>query len=143
MIRDTKKTIARVAARLFTFSVEDYLVSEDFSRFCREHDLDDIWKESLDLSRDRPDLYGDATIKNAFIEFLHHAFRKRPEEFPELFIRFLTGFTREISRPLPLDDLKKDLTALGCPAEDLERKFLELKTIGEENLKRRTIRCPD
>ena len=139
----TKRITGRVAVRLFSLPVEDYIISVHFSRFYREQDLEDIWKESRERSRERPDLYGDAMIKNAFVEFLYHTFHSRPEEFPAIVTRFLTGFSWEISRPLPLDELKKDLMDLGCPAEDLEKTFTHLRAIEEEQLKRSTTGCPD
>jgi hypothetical protein len=140
---DTPKIIGRVAARLFTLSPEAYLSSEYFLQFCREHGLDDNWKESLERSRDRPDLYGDAVIKNAFALFLLHMVHNRPDEFPALFTRFLTGFSREIYQPLPLDDLKMDLIDLGYPAEELEKKFSVLTAEEEDRRKRGTTGCPD
>ena len=143
MHKDTKETIRQVASRLFTLSPEAYLSSEHFSRFCREQDLDDNWKESLERSRDRPDLYDDAVIKNAFVLFLLHIFHNQPDEFPALLSRFLTGFSHEIYQPLPLDELKKDLMDLGYPAEDVEKKFAVLQAIEEEQRKRRATGCPD
>jgi hypothetical protein len=115
MHKDMKKTIGQVAERLFTLSPEAYLSSEHFSWVCREYDLEDAWKEFLQLSRDRPDLYSDAVIKNAFILFLLPIFHSRPNEFPLLFTRFLTGFSREFYQPLSLEDLKNDLMDLGYP----------------------------
>jgi hypothetical protein len=143
MQKTQKKIIGRIAVRLFTFPVGPYLSSENFSRFCRQEDINDVWSESLDLSRDRPDLYGDSVIKNAFEEFLYHIFYRRPDEFPALFVRVLTGFSETISRPLPLDDLKKDLNELGYPAEDLNVKFAVLITVEEEHRKHRPTGCPD
>jgi hypothetical protein len=139
---DTQKTIGRVAARLFTVSPEAYLSSEYFLQFCREDDLEDTWKESLERSRDRPDLYGDAVIKNAFVLFLLHIVHNRPDEFPALLGRFLTGLSREIYQPLPLDDLKMDLVDLGYPAQDLEKKFSVLRAEEKDRRKRGTTRCP-
>jgi hypothetical protein len=94
-----------------------------FHGFYRKHDLEDAWKEFLQLSRDRPDLNGDAVIKNAFILFLLHIFHSRPDEFPVQFTRFHTGFSREIYQPLSLEDLKNDLMDLGYTADDLENFF--------------------
>jgi hypothetical protein len=82
-----------------------------------------VWSESLDLSRDRPDLFGDSVIRNAFAEFLYHIFYRRPDEFPGLFVRFLIGLSPEICRQLPLADLKNDLRDLGYPAESLKKIF--------------------
>jgi hypothetical protein len=128
MQKTQKKVIGRITVRLFSFPMGPYLSSENFSRFCRREDLDDIWSESLDLSRDRPDLYGDSVIRNAFTEFLYHIFYRQPEEFPALFVRFLIGFSHEIARQLPLDDLKKDLRDLGYPAKSLETTFSIIRT---------------
>jgi hypothetical protein len=139
---DTQKTIGRVAARLFTVSPEAYLSSEYFLQFCRGDDLEDTWKESLERSRDRPDLYGDAVIKNAFILFLLHIVHNRPDEFPALLGRFLTGLSREIYQPLPLDDLKMDLADLGYPAQDLEKKFSVLRAEEKDRRDRGTTRYP-
>jgi len=139
---DTQKTIGRVAARLFTVSPEAYLSSEYFLQFCREDDLEDTWKESLERSRDRPDLYGDAVIKNAFVLFLLHIVHNRPDEFPALLGRFLTGLSREIYQPLPLDDLKMDLADLGYPAQDLEKKFSVLRAEEKDRRDRGTTRYP-
>lgn len=127
MQKTQKKIIGRIAERLFSFPVGPYLSSENFSRFCRREDLDDIWSESLALSRDRPDLFGDSVIKNAFAEFLYHIFYRRPEEFPVLFVRFLSGLSPEIGRHLSLADLKNDLTDLGYPAESLVKIFSVMK----------------
>ena len=142
MDEDTKKIIGRMALRLFALFPESYLVSEHFSRFFREQDLNDAWKESLERSRDRPDLYGDAVIKNAFVLFLLHIVHNRPDEFPALLGRFLTGLSREIYQPLPLDDLKMDLADLGYPAQDLEKKFSVLRAEEKDRRDRGTTRYP-
>jgi hypothetical protein len=123
MQKTRKKIIGRIAERLFSFPVGYHLSSENFSRFCRREDLDDEWNESLDLFRDRQDLYGDSVIRNTFAEFLYPIFYRRPEKFPVLFVRFLSGFFPEISRPLPLEEFKKDLRDPGYPAEYLEKIF--------------------
>jgi hypothetical protein len=132
MSQDTKKTIKRLAARLFTLPIEDYLSSEHFLRFCREYDLSDAWQEKLEYSRDIPSLYGGAVIENAFVRLLHHIFHSRPDEFLEVVTHFLSSFSQEISDPLPLDDLKKDLMDLGYSDKDLETEFSVLRA-NEEN----------
>ena len=142
MQKNAKKIIGRLAERLFNVSPEDYLVSENFSRFCNEDDLEDIWQESLELSRDTPDLYGDAVIKSAVVLFLHHTFHRRPDEFPGILLRFLTGFSLEISQPLPLDGLEKDLTDLGYSKKDLGTTFSALEAMEEDRQKWRTTGCP-
>ena len=74
MPQDTEKPIKRLTARLFTLTFGNYLVSENFSSFCRQYDLEDIWKEYRILSRDRPELYGIFVIKNAFVLFFRTYF---------------------------------------------------------------------
>jgi hypothetical protein len=138
MAQNPKRIIGRMAVRLFSLPVDEYLVSEGFLRFLLESDLDDIWKESLDLSRDRPDLYGSDVMKNALVEFLYHAFYRRPEEFPVLFSRFLAGFSQK-TRLVPLQDLKKDLQDLGYPAEGLEKVFPDMT--GNPGTKNRPDTC--
>ena len=99
------------------------LASEDFSRFCREYDLVDVWAGILDLSRSIPTLYGGMEIKNAFVSFLHHIYISQQKEFPELFTCLMAGFSRGISSPLPLDNLKKYLVLLGYSEQEIEHEF--------------------
>jgi hypothetical protein len=138
MPQDIKKIIKRLTAQLFTYPIEDYLSSENFSLFCKEHDLVDAWREKLESSRDRPDLYGDAVIKNAFVLFLHHIFHCRPGEFLELFAHIVIGFSQEISQALPVNDLKKDLVYLGYSDEEVEIDFSNLEANERENQNRGT-----
>jgi|WetSurMetagenome_2_1015567.scaffolds.fasta_scaffold03176_14 hypothetical protein len=129
MPRDTKKTLKRLAARLFTLPVETYLTSEKFSDFCRKYDVYDAWQEYLVLSRDTPDLYGSAVTKNAFVLFLHHIFHSRTKEFPELFSLFLIDFSQEITCVLPFDDLKKDLMQLGYSEREIDTGISDVKAM--------------
>ena len=133
MPRDTKKTIKRLAAQLFVFPIEEYLSSERFLIFCRDNDLGDVWREKLEFSRDTPDLYGSAVIQNALVLFLHHIFQSRQGEFPELFTRFLRGFSQEISQTLPVDDLKKDFVYLGYPDNEIDIEFSTLKANADDH----------
>jgi hypothetical protein len=127
MDRDTKKTIQGLTAHLFTLPAEDYLASEKFAEFCRKHDLSDAWKECLEFSRDEPDLYGSAVTKNAFGLFLLHIFHSRPDEFLEVVAYVLSGLSQEISDPLLLDELKKDLGDLGYSDRNLETAFFSFQ----------------
>ncbi len=112
-----EQVIGQIAARLFSLPLEEYLESENFLRFCRQHELEDAWQEALRRSRDRPDLYGKSVIKMAFELFLLYLVHNRQGEFPDLFSGFLTGFSQASCRPLPLDELKKDLAELGCDTD--------------------------
>lgn len=128
MSQDTEKTIKRMTAQLFRYPFDDYLSSENFSEFCREHDLSDAWKEKLESSRDRPDLYGRDVMKNALVLFLHHISHCRPDEFLALFTRILVGFSQTGSLTLPLDDLKRELLLIGYTDDDIDHEFTNLKT---------------
>jgi len=144
MPQDTAKTIRELTAKLWAFPIEDYLSSENFLLFCREQDLGDAWSEYLELSRDKPDLYGSTVIKNAFVLFLHHIFHSRQKEFPALFARLLMDFSREISCVLPLDDLKSNLALLGYSDEEIKIAFSGTDPDGKN--KRRNpgnTGCPD
>ena len=123
MPQDTEKTMKELAARLWEFPIEEYLSSENFLRFCRQYDLEDHWKEYLELSRDIPELYGSAVIKNAFVRFLHHIYSSRPDEFPSLFAILVRDFSGGISCALPVDDLKSDLLHLGYSRQEIATQF--------------------
>ena len=87
---NTKKTIERITALLYTLPLDDYLSSENFFCYLREHGLFDAWKEYLEISQDRPELYGGAVKKNAFTLFFHHILHRRPGDFsPFLRISYL------------------------------------------------------
>jgi hypothetical protein len=132
MIHDIEQPIQRLTDRLFTLPVGNYLVSENFSQFCRQYDLEDLWKEFRVLSRDKPELYGHFVIKDAFIRLLHHVFHSRPDEFIEVVTQFLFRLSQEIAQPLPLDDLKRDLMDLGYSDGDLETEFSMLRRNDED-----------
>jgi hypothetical protein len=132
MFHDIEQPIQRLTDRLFTLPVGNYLVSENFSEFCRQYDLEDLWKEYRVLSRDQPELYGHFVIKNAFIRLLHHVFHSRPDEFIGVVTQFLLRFSQKIDVPLPLDDLKRDLMDLGYPERELETGFSMLRRNDEE-----------
>jgi hypothetical protein len=128
MTQDTEKTIKRMTVQLFRYPIDDYLSSENFSEFCREHDLSDAWKEKLESSRDRPDLYGRDVMKNALVLFLNHISHCRPDEFLALFTWILAGFSQAGYLILPLDALKRELLLLGYSDDDIEHEFANLKT---------------
>jgi hypothetical protein len=115
MNADVKRILTDLAARLWVLPLEDYLSSEEFTRFCREYEIGDAWQEYRELSWDRPDLYGDSVTQQAFILFLDHIFHKRPAEFLSLFTGLLEDFSRGISCDLPVDDIRSSLLLLGYP----------------------------
>ena len=133
MQKNPERIIAVMAARLSSFPVGDYLLSEGFSAFLREHDLEEAWSAAIDSSRDRPNLYGTEVMTHAFAGFLQHVFHRQPEDFPEFFIGFLTGFSCTADRPLPLHGIRRDLADLGFPGPDLEKKLSALRRTGHRN----------
>ena len=123
---DTGQSIRKLTASLFAFPIGDYLRSDRFLLFCRAHGLEDAWKEFLESSRERPDLYGEAVAKNAFNLFLHHIFHSRRDEFPALLARMVMDFSRETVQEIPWDNLKKDLVLLGYSDEEIGNRFSAL-----------------
>jgi hypothetical protein len=140
---ETEEPVKKLADHLFTLPIEDYLWSENFALFCRQNDIEDIWKEYLDLSRARPDIYGKFVIKNTLILFLHHIFHSRPDEFVDVFTRFPSRYSHEINVPLPLDDLKADLLDLGYSHDNLDTPFSVLKAEEAVHRKCGIISNPD
>ncbi|RPI39830.1 MAG: hypothetical protein EHM53_04280 [Methanoregulaceae archaeon] len=124
---DRSQTFRELTALLGALPIGDYLVSEDFSRFLRNHDLEDAWNEYLVLSRDKPDLYGDSVIKNAFSLFLSHIFHRRREMFLSLFSGLLADFSRGIPCTLPVDDIKPFLLLLGYPEAAIDHTLFSLR----------------
>jgi hypothetical protein len=100
------------------------------------------WKEYRVLSRQSPDLYGIFVRENTFIQGLHPIFHSRRNEFPGVFTHLLSGFSQEISQPLPLDDLKGDLMDPGYSDDDREKQVSVLRTCKEELLEYWTTGCP-
>ncbi len=143
MQKNPKRIMKRIAGRLFSLPMADYLASDIFLRFCRENGLDDAWKEFLEYARDRSDLFGDDVMKNAVVDFLYHIYHGRPKAFPALFGQLLAGFVQFEERPLPLDDLERDLKHLGCPVGDLEKEFLSLRAMEENRMKRGLLSARD
>jgi hypothetical protein len=125
---DTKKNITRLYNLLAKLPIEGYLSSENFTAFCREHNLADTWKEHFESSQDRPDLYGKDIIKNAFILFFQHLFQTRTCEFLELLTGFLHDFRKWNANTLPFDAIKKECIRLGFSDETVEDEFLKIKS---------------
>lgn len=127
MTRETKNTIQDLTARLWGQPLREYLVSEDFARFCRERDLSDEWSRSLGLSGDKPDLYGDSVERDAFFQFLNHLYHHRVNEFLFLFSHLLADYSRGLSCDLPVDDIRSFLLLLGYPAERIDPALFVLR----------------
>jgi hypothetical protein len=124
---DTEQAIRELTAWVWTLPLADYLGSGAFFRFCREHGLWDTWQEYLRLSEDKPYLYGDSVLKDAFSRFLDHILHRRQDEFLPLFARLLADFSRGISCDLPLDNLKPGLLSLGYPEQAIDHALFSLR----------------
>jgi hypothetical protein len=110
----------KISSQLWVHPFGDYLASEKFARFRREHDLGDAWQEFLQLSRDRPDLYGSMVTKTAFSLFLSHIYHERPVEFLSLFAGIIADFSGGYPGKIPVDDIKSSLLLLGYPQETID-----------------------
>jgi len=123
MPQDPRKTISRLSDHIVLTGTVDYLLSDRFTRFCRERDIGDSWTEAMEYSRDKPDLYGSAVVKNAFLMLLRHLSMSRADEFPSLVAGLLADCYREYPGPAFVEDIILDLTLLGYSRSDMETMF--------------------
>jgi len=124
---DTKEIITRLFTLLSKLPLDAYLSSENFAVFCRVHGLADTWKEHLESSQDRPDLYGKDITRNAFILFFHHLFQTRPSEFLGLLTGFLRDFSQWNAYPIPVDAIKEACIHLGFSDNTVEDEFIKIR----------------
>ncbi|HVP96067.1 hypothetical protein [Methanoregula sp.] len=101
----------------------DYLLSEQFSRFCRKYDIYEIWTGLLGASLDRPDLYGPDILGNAVSLLLQHIYRGRNAEFPRILAGLLADYTKKPLNPLFVSTIKRDLIQLGYNEIDVDNTF--------------------
>ena len=125
---DTKKTIARLYTLVAKLPLEAYLSSENFNSFCREYDLTDTWKEHSESSKDRPDVYGRETTRQAFILFFDHLIQTRPLEFLEILAAFLQDIGEYSAQPVPVDAIKKVCVHLGFPTNTVDDECVKIKS---------------
>jgi len=127
MPQDPKKTIRLLSDHIFRLNISTYLLSEQFTRFCREQDIDDMWEGLLRLSNDSPDLYDSDVAKNAFSLLLEQIYRMRKDEFPGILAGLLADFSGAVPSPFIFRTIKGDLIQLGYPGKDMEDIFLKRK----------------
>jgi len=101
----------------------DYLLSEQFSRFCKNYDIYEIWSGLLTNAGDRPDLYGIDTTRNAFFLLLQHILRGRSAEFPRILAGLLADYAKKPLDPLFVSAIRQDLTRLGYTPDDVDDTF--------------------
>ncbi len=124
---DSRQTMKEITAQIFTLPAAEYLASDEFSYFCREHDLWDPWREYLRHAQDRADLFGISVYKHAFTDFLYHMYRGRKEVFLSLFTGLMVDFSRGLSCPLPVDDLRRGMLLLGYSENAIDHAFFILR----------------
>jgi len=125
MPQNPKKTIRLLSDHIFRLNISNYLLSEQFARFCREQNIDDMWEGLLRLSNDSPDLYDSDVAKNAFSMMLEQIYHVRKDEFLGILAGLLTDFAGAVPSPFIFRTIKGDLIQLGYPGKDVEDKFLK------------------
>src|SRR5208337_2846618 len=109
MPQDPHKALRLIADHMIRQAIGDYLVSGKFSRFCREHDIAEIWGGLLGSTDGKPELYGSDVIRNAFFVVLVHICRVRKEEFPKVVAGTRTHKKKRPPDPSFVPAIKQDL----------------------------------
>jgi hypothetical protein len=125
MQQDPRKTISVLVDHIFSPGMVDYLQSPKFTRFSREHDIEDPWKEALWYSTDKPDLYGDAVIKSAFLLTLRHLYSSRRDEFPEILAALLADFSDKYPGPAFVSEVIGNLVLMDYPGKEMDGLFFK------------------
>ena len=120
---DFRRGIRQLSDDVLSLGIDNYLVSEQFAAFCRNHGIYEIWTGIRGLSRDKPELYGRDVLDNAFFLLLQHIYRARNAEF----LGFLTDLLADYSG-VPLNPsfflaIQNDLIILGYSRKDVETHF--------------------
>jgi hypothetical protein len=118
-----KEPVAHLYAHLLALNIREYLESDRFSLFLKNHGLEDAWKQFLAESQDMPDLYGEGVGENAFTLFLSHVFHSRNEEFPTIMRDFFSSIATWSSHLLPVGELRQDLHNLGYSYDEMSAIF--------------------
>jgi len=130
---EVTRILRTMVGRLPQESLEKYLLSKHFMAFCQRHDLEDAWKEYLELSRDEPELYSTGTMDHALTHFLAHVLHRYPAEFPVLFSLFLSDFSHRIFRKIPVGDYKHDLVLLGYSSGEIDTVFSPMENVSHRH----------
>jgi len=120
---DTKERIRQLSDHMMEMDNGNFLLSEQFSRFCREYDIDEIWDGLLASAGDRPDLYGKEGLRHAFSRLLEHLYQKKRADFPRILSGLVALVPKKASDLLYLSTIRKDLSALGYSRDDAEVYF--------------------
>jgi len=125
MPQDTKERVRQLSNHIMDMNNGSFLLSEQFSRFCREYEIDELWGGLLTSAEDRPDLYGDEIIRHAFSRLLEHIYLKRRPEFLRILRGLLALFPKNSCTPSLFPTVKQDLLGLGYSREDTEEYLPE------------------
>jgi len=120
MPQDTRGKIRQLSDHIVDMNNGSFLLSERFSRFCREYGIDEIWGGLLTSAEDRPDLYGDGIVRHAFSRLLEHICRERRPEFLRIISGLLALLPETPCNPQDLRIIKQDLLGLGYSPYDAE-----------------------
>ncbi len=120
MPQDSQQTIRLLSNHIIRQGMGNYLLSDHFSRFCREHNLAEIWEGLLGSSRDKPELYGDDVMRDAFFHLLQHIYRGRREKFLEILVALLADYSKISLDSNLVPTIKQDLIRLGYPLKEVE-----------------------
>jgi hypothetical protein len=101
----------------------DYLLSGKFRRFCRKHNLSEIWGGLLGSSGDRPELYGNDMVRNALFQLMQHIYRGRKADLPKILAGLLVDYGKNPSCSSFVPAIQQDLIDLGYSREDVEDAF--------------------
>src|SRR5208337_3598244 len=113
MPQDPHKALRLIADHMIRQAIGDYLVSGKFSRFCREHDIAEIWGGLLGSTDGKPEVYGSDVIRNAFFLLLEHIYRVRKEELPKCGAGICRNYAKKSPDPSFVPAIKQDLIQLG------------------------------
>ena len=120
MTKDTREGIRQLSGHIMDMDNGKFLVSEQFSRFCREHQIDEMWGGLLTSAGDRPDLYGDEIIRHALFRLLEHICHKRRSEFLSILHGLLLLLQKNSCNPSLFPAVRQDLIGLGYSPEEAE-----------------------
>jgi hypothetical protein len=123
MPQDPHKALRLIADHMIRRGMGDYLVSVKFSRFCREHDIAEIWGGLLGSTDGKPELYGSDVIRDAFLLLLEHIYRGRRAELPGIIASILADYAKKMPDPSFIPAIKQDLILLGYSMDDVEDSF--------------------
>jgi len=103
--------------------MSNYLLSEKFSRFCKKHNLYEIWGGLVASLDGKPDLYGNDRTDYAFFLLLQHIYYVRRDKLLKILADLLADYAK---KPLPLPVvrmIKQDLLHLGYSRNEVKDTF--------------------